>query len=78
VADWAVYSGPAAPSLLLPLPEKPCTVVEGEITLQRGGSDPRGHPLVDGAPPVSEPLLWNTAPRPEEWCHEEDWFEPVE
>ncbi|HEX4438952.1 MAG TPA: hypothetical protein VH854_02710 [Thermoanaerobaculia bacterium] len=82
VADWRIHagsgsgSGSGAPSLVIPLPDKPCTVVEGEITLERGAGT--GAPLAAGEPPVSEPLLWNAAPRPEEWCHEEDWFREVE
>jgi len=78
VPDWRVYAGAAAPSLVLPLPDKPCSVVEGEITLERGGGSGAGGVLLSGEPPVSEPLLWNAAPRPDEWCHEEDWFTEVE
>jgi len=75
VANWKVYAGSGAPSLVLPLPDKPCTVVEGEITLERGAA---GSPLVAGEPPLGEPLLWNAAPRAEEWCHREEWFEEVQ
>lgn len=74
VADWMVYAGTEAPSLVLPLPDKPCSVVEGEITLERGAG---AGALVAGEPPVAEPILWNAAPRPEEWCHREDWFVEV-
>jgi len=76
VPDWKVYAGTDAPSLVLPLADKPCTVVEGEITLERGGGA-TGAALVAGEPPVSEPMLWNSVPRAEEWCHEEDWFREV-
>jgi hypothetical protein len=87
VADWRVYAGasapsvaaPAAPTLVLPLGEGPCSVVEGEITLERGASPAAGAAaLAAGEPPVSEPLLWNAAPRPGEWCHREDWFREME
>ena len=76
VPDWKVYAGTDAPSLVLPLADKPCTAVEGEITLERGGGA-TGGALVAGEPPVSEPMLWNSVPRAEEWCHEEDWFKAV-
>jgi hypothetical protein len=78
VSDWRVHAGTAVPSLVLPLADKPCSVVEGEITLERGGGTASGGALLAGEPPVGEPILWNAAPKPEDWCHEEDWFVEVE
>jgi len=76
VADWKVYAGPSSPTLVVGLPERPCSVVEGEITLERGRG--QGGALAPGEPPVSEPVLWTSVTKPGEWCEKEDWFVEVD
>jgi len=76
VTDWKVYAGQSSPTLVVELPERPCSVVEGEITLDRGSGP--GNPLLPGDAPASEPVLWSSVTKPGQWCEKEDWFVKVE
>ena len=75
-ADWKVYSGNGAPVLVVDLPpDRPCAVVEGELILRREGDG--GTPLLEGVPPLSEPVRWNMRPGGDQLCTRESWFVPV-
>lgn len=62
--------------LVVDLPvDRPCAVVEGQLLLHRQRDD--GAALLDGEPPLSEPVRWNAVPGADQLCTRESWFVPV-
>jgi hypothetical protein len=75
--DWRLYSGGPTPTLVVELPDRPCSVVEGQLTLDRQAPDSGPH-LVDASPPVSEPVRLNVVPGRDQLCVRQPWFRPVD
>jgi hypothetical protein len=77
-SDWKVYAGSGGATLVVDLPaDRSCSVVEGELTLQRGtgvlegGSDAH---FTEGEPSVGEPVRLDVSAGKSQLCVKETWF----
>jgi hypothetical protein len=76
--DWRVYGGGHAPTLVVELPDRPCSVVEGQLTLRRESGTIDAAHFAEGPPPVGEPIRLNAVPGRSQLCVRAPWFLPVD
>jgi hypothetical protein len=79
VSQWKVHSGENAATLLVELSDKPCSVVEGWVTLRRSTPGPEiEDPHLSAAPaPAGEPIRLDLVPGGRQLCVQKPWFLPV-
>ena len=80
VANWMVYTGENAPTLVLELPaDRPCSVVEGQLVLRHatGSASASDSHLTAESAPVGEPIRLDLVPGKDQLCVQEPWFLPV-
>jgi hypothetical protein len=76
--DWKVYGGGATPTIVVELPDRPCSVVEGQLTLRRQGGALDAEHFLEEAAPVGEPIRLDVVPGRSQLCVKQPWFRPVD
>jgi hypothetical protein len=60
------------------LPDRPCSVVEGQLTLRRQGGALDAEHFLEEAAPVGEPIRLDVVPGRSQLCVKQPWFRPVD
>lgn len=80
VSDWKVYAGGNGATLVVELPHRACSVVEGQLTLQRGAAAAKPEAQThfsEGEAPLGEPIRPEFGPGDSQLCAKAPWFVPV-